>query len=627
MRQKSLVVTVTIFILFTFAAALDAQFKPDAKQAEYLKKHYTKKEYRITMRDGIKLFTSVYSPRGTSKTYPILLRRTPYSVGPYGEDKYPSHRIKSWHHFAAEGFIIVFQDVRGRFMSEGTYLNMRPHIPHKKSKTDVDESTDTYDTIDWLVKNLPGNNGKVGMWGISYPGFYAAMGAIGSHPALKAVSPQAPISDWFIGDDVHHNGALSLSMAFGFFSVFGKPRQGLIKEWPKRFEIPTPDGYDFFLRMGPVKNANEKYLKGKIPFWNKLLEHGAYDEFWQSRNSRPHFKGVRPAVMTVGGFFDAENAFGSLQTYQAIETLSPGANNILVMGPWFHGGWVRSDGSKLGDVKFRSKTGAYYVKYIELPFFNYYLKGKGVLNLPEAKVFETGRNQWQSYSRWPPAHAGARTLYLHKDRSLSFKAPMTGGAHTFTSDPARPVPFTSKTVTEMPRSYMVEDQRFSATRPDVLVYETAPLNEEVTIAGPVTADLYVSTSGSDSDWIVKLIDVYPGKLNKTEAEEVPLGGYQMMLRGDIMRGKFRNSFETPEPMIPGKVTRVRFAMNDLHHTFRKGHKIMVHIQCSWFPLYDRNPQTFTDIYKANEKDFKAAAQKVYFSTQHSSGIILKVLER
>jgi putative CocE/NonD family hydrolase len=615
---------IVLLLIFSLTPAI---YIHGAPEKEYIEKNYTKKEYRIPMRDGVKLFTAVYSPRDTAQSYPILLRRTPYSSGPYGEDKYPVRRTDSWHHLAEEGFIIAFQDVRGRFMSEGTYVNMRPYSPHKKSAADVDESSDTYDTIEWLVKNVPNNNGKVGMWGISYPGFYAAMGTIDSHPALKAVSPQAPISDWFIGDDCHHNGAFSLNMGFTFFSSFGVVREGLFKDWTRGFRIPMPDGYKFFLELGPLKNANKKYLKGKIPFWNKLMEHGTYDEFWKSRNSRPHLKNPKPAVMTVGGWFDLENAFGALQTYRSIEDSAPGAKNIVVLGPWFHGGWVRSDGNKLGDVSFGSKTGEYYIKNLELPFFKYFLKGKGQFDMPEATVFETGSNQWHTYDKWPPADSQAKKLYINENQSLSFNKPANKKTRfdRYISDPAKPVPFTAEITNRVPRSYMVEDQRFASWRPDVLVYESDLLTDDVTIAGPVTTDIYVSTTGSDSDWVVKLIDVYPDKLG--DNDEVPLGGYQMMVRGDIMRGKFRNSFENPEPMVPNKITHIKFSMNDLNHTFRKGHRIMVQIQSSWFPLFDRNPQTFTDIYNADEKDFQMATQKVYFSTKYASGIILKVLAK
>jgi putative CocE/NonD family hydrolase len=592
----------------------------------YLEKHYTKKEYRIPMRDGIKLFTVVYSPKDTTTTYPMLIRRTPYSTGAYGEDKYVKRRTKSWQHLAEEGYIFVFQDVRGRFMSEGEYVNMRPYIPNKKDNKDIDETSDTYDTIEWLVNHIPNHNNKVGLWGISYPGFYASMGAIDAHPALKAVSPQAPISNWFARDDFHHNGAFTLALGFPFFSTFGIPRTELITQWPARFKFPTPDGYQFYLDMGPLKNANKKYLHGKIPFWNQIMAHGTYDEFWKTRNILPHLRNIKPAVMVVGGWFDTENLYGALHTYQAIEQNNPGIVNILVMGPWFHGGWVRSDGSRLGDISFGAKTGEYYIKNIELPFFNYYLKDKGEFNLPEAYVFETGTNKWKTYSHWPPKNINREKLYLGQNHSLSFSSPSNTENlyHQYISDPAKPVPFTPEITTDIPRRYMVEDQRFASTRPDVLVYKSEKLKEDITIAGPITADLFVSTTGTDSDWVVKLIDVLPE--DRPRIKKVVLGGYQILLRGEILRGKFRNSYEKPEPMEPGEITHIKFTMNDVNHTFQKGHRIMVQIQSSWFPLFDRNPQKFVDVYHADESDFQIAMQRVYFSSQYPSGLILNVLE-
>jgi len=593
----------------------------------YLEEHYTKKEYRIPMRDGIKLFTVVYSPKDTTTAYPVLIRRTPYSVGAYGENKYVKRRTKSWHHFVEEGYIIVFQDVRGRFMSEGEYVNMRPYIPNKKDNKDIDETSDTYDTIDWLVKHIPNHNNKAGLWGISYPGFYASMGTIDAHPALKAVSPQAPIANWFARDDFHHNGAFTLALGFPFFPSFGIPRPEPVSRRPDEFKFPMPDGYQFYLDMGPLKNANKKYLHGKIPFWNQIMAHGTYDEFWKTRNILPDLKNIKPAVMVVGGWFDTENLYGALHTYQAIEQNNPGAINILVMGPWYHGGWVRSDGSRLGGISFGSKTGEYYIENIELPFFNYYLKDKGQLNLPEAYVFETGTNQWKTYNRWPPENIKREKLYLGQNHSLSFSPPSNRDIlyHQYISDPAKPVPFTSEITTDIPRSYMVEDQRFASRRPDVPVYKSEKLKKDITIVGPIIADLFVSTTGTDSDWVVKLIDVLPE--DRPKNKKVVLGGYQMLLRGEILRGKFRNSFEKPEPMEPGKITHIKFTLNDVNHTFRKGHRIMVQIQNSWFPLFDRNPQKFVDIYNADESDFQIATQRVYFSSQYPSGLMVNVLEQ
>lgn len=600
-----------------------------SQDTSYLKENYLKREYRIPMRDGVTLFTSVLTPKDDSQPYPILLRRSPYSVGAYGEDNFVYSRFYEWEHLAKEKFIIVFQDVRGRFMSEGEFVNMRPYIADKGSPSDIDESSDTYDTIEWLINNIPNHNGRVGLWGISYPGFYAAMGAIDAHPALRAVSPQAPIADWFVGDDVHHNGAFSLAPLFGFWSVMGVPRPELTTQWPQGFEFPTPDGYQFFLNMGPLVDANKKYFKGEIAFWDEMMEHGAYDEFWQSRSSLPHFRNIAPAVMTVGGWFDAENCFGALQTYQAIEKNNPDAYNVLVMGPWFHGGWVRSDGSFLGDIQFGSKTGEFYVENIELPFFRYYLKDKGELDLPEAFTFVTGSNEWRRREVWPPQNIEAKSLYFHEQGALRFEKPTSPNAYDeYVSDPAKPVPFTAQITTAMPREYMVEDQRFAATRPDVLVYQSEVLDEDVTIVGPITAELYVSTSGTDSDWIVKLIDVYPDDAPDNEPNpcNVRMGGYQMLLRGEIMRGKFRNSLEHPEPMTPNEITKIEFTLNDVYHTFLKGHKIMVQVQSSWFPLFDRNPHKFVDIYHAIEDDFEKATQRVYHSAKFHSRLSVSVIE-
>ncbi|HEY7911526.1 MAG TPA: CocE/NonD family hydrolase [Blastocatellia bacterium] len=593
-----------------------------------VKAHYDKFEHRIPMRDGVKLFTSVYVPKNKSEQYPILLNRTPYSVRPYGAEYKES--IGPSDLIAKEGYIIVYQDVRGRVMSEGEFMDVRPHNPKKSKPTDIDESSDTYDTIDWLVKNIPGNNGRVGMWGISYPGFYAAMGMIDAHPALLAVSPQAPIADWFIGDDFHHNGAFFLPHAFNFYNVFGRPRPAPTQEFPPGITHGTPDGYKFFLEMGPLAMANEKFFKGQIAFWNQMMAHPNYDEFWQARNTRPHLRNIKPAVMTVGGWYDAEDLFGALETYKATERQSPGAYNILVMGPWFHGGWARSNGDRLGDARFKSNTSLFYRENIELPFFNHYLKGKGSLALPEAYVFETGSNRWRTYSEWPPKQARAENLYLGAEGRLAFSAPAATAPafDEYVSDPAKPVPFIEEIAIGMTREYMVDDQRFASRRQDVLTYQTEVLNEDVTLAGPITASLFVSTSGTDSDFIVKIIDVYPDDApveKQGEEEGENLGGYQMLVRGEPFRARFRKSFSRPEPMRPNQVEKVEFILPDVNHTFLKGHRIMVQIQSTWFPLVDRNPQKFVDIRRANPADFQRAVQRVHRSSANPSHIKLTVL--
>jgi uncharacterized protein len=589
-----------------------------AQGLEYVKSHYTKHEFKIPMRDGVRLFTSVYVPKDDTKPYPILLNRTPYSVRPYGVDQSKSDLGPNGT-FGTSGYIFAYQDVRGRWMSEGVFVNMRP-IKADVENDAVDESTDTYDTIDWLVKNIPNNNGKVGQSGISYPGFYTACGLVNSHPALKAASPQAPVLDWFVGDDFHHNGALFLPHAFNFLANFGHPRPYPTTKNSTPFEHGTPDGYDFFLKLGPLPNADARYYKGDVPFWDEMMQHGTYDAYWKARNLRPHLKNVKPAVLTVGGWFDAENLFGALECYRNIEANSPGINNTLVMGPWYHGQWGgRYDtGDHLGHVKFDAKTSDFYRESIEFPFFEHHLKGAPDPKLPEAFVFQTGSNQWKRLDSWPPKAARPRSLVLLPEGKLAIdgKAELDNdGFDEYVSDPSKPVPSNPNIAIGMTREYMVDDQRFAARRPDVLVYQTEPLETEMTLAGPVMPELKVSTTGTDSDWIVKLIDVYPDDYPDIDPgpNAIKMGGYQQLVRGDVMRGKFRDSYETPRPFEPGKPTTVKMKMNDIYHTFRPGHRIMIQIQSSWFPLVDRNPQTFVDIYQAKPADFHKATQRVYRS--------------
>ena len=605
---------------------------PEAERLESFQARYTKYEHLIPMRDGVKLFTAVYVPKDVSQAWPILLQRTPYSVAPYGADNY-SQRPADLEKFTKEGFIFAFQDVRGRIRSEGTFVNARPYNPSKQGPTDVDESSDAWDTIDWLVKNVPGNNGRVGTWGISYPGFYAAMASIDAHPALKAASPQAPIADWFIGDDWRHNGALFLAHAFDFFLSFGQPwnEPGRVPPLPTmRFNRGTPDGYDFFLRLGPLRNIDPALFGTQAGFWRELLEHDRYDAYWKARDVRPHLRSVRPALLTVGGWFDAEDLLGPLAVYRAAEAQSPAATNTLVMGPWSHGGWMGA-GDGLGDVVFAAKTGEFFRDEIMLPFFVQHLKQKGDAKLPEAYVFETGRNQWRRHDQWPPRAAVARTLHFGPGGRLGFEPAAGAGDGAafdeYVSDPARPVPFTGEVTPRMTYNYMTSDQRFASSRPDVLVYETDPLDADVTVVGPIECTLHVSTSGTDSDFVVKLIDVYPGGFPDPEPNPtgVRMGGYHQLVRGEPFRGRFRNGFEKPEPFEPGRVAKLAFAMPDVYHTFRRGHRIMVHVQSSWFPLVDRNPQRFVPIHQATEADFQKATQRVYRSGEHPSGIRVRVL--
>ncbi len=597
-----------------------------------VKEHYVKSEHRIPMRDGVKLYTVVYSPKDASQKYPILMSRTPYSAGPYGANAYrPSPGPSAA--FAQEGYIFVHQDVRGTFMSEGEFEDVRPHNPNKKSNKAIDESSDTYDTIEWLIKNVPNNSGRVGVWGISYPGFYTATALMDAHPALKAASPQAPIADWFVGDDDHHNGAFFLFDAFNFNTFFGMPRPEPTANQFKSFDYGTPDAYKFFLELGPVANAQKKYFKGRNKYWNDVIAHGTYDQFWQARNVLPHMKNVTPAVLVVGGWFDAEDLYGPLKIYEAIERNNPGVKNMLVMGPWSHGQWARGNGDSLGAIRFDSNTSAWYREKLELPFFNFYLKDKGDWKSPEATIFRTGANEWKTFDQWPPKDLQTRSLYFHGGGRLSFDAPTNaegpeGLFDEYVSDPNKPVPYTNAITNSRGAGYMIEDQRFAARRPDVLTFETDVLGQDLTLAGPGAADLFVSTTGSDADFIVKLIDVYPDNApnNAPPGMNATMGGFQMLVRAEVMRGKFRKSLSNPEPFTPGKPDEVKIALNDVHHTFKSGHKIMVQVQSSWFPLVDRNPQKFVDIYHATEADFQKATHRVYRSSRMSSHLKVGVLK-
>ena len=610
-------------VLLSIAPA-QAQKKEKDTTAAFVKDHYTHSAHKIPMRDGAHLYTIVYSPKDTSQKYPFIMTRTPYGIHPYEEDKYRS-TLGPNKLFVKEGYIFVYQDVRGRYMSEGTYANMRPQLPKPGGPKDIDESTDTYDTIDWLVKNVPNNSGKVGLFGISYPGFYTSAGMINAHPALKAASPQAPIADWFF-DDFFHHGTFFLAHAFPFFSRFGDPRPSPTTDRVEPPKWGTLDGYRFFRDIGPLKNVNPRYYKDKITFWNEMMEHPTYDKFWQDRNLLPHLKKVAPAVMTVGGWFDAEDLYGTFRTYQAIEKQNPGIFNVMVVGPWAHGAWSRDDATSLGHINFGSNTADFFQKNIELPFFNHYLKGKSEHNLPEAYVFETGVNQWRKYDAWPPRNVKTETFYLSAKGKLSTEAPADkDGFDSFISDPHKPVPITERIAFGMPQPYMTDDMRFASARPDVLTYQTGILNRDVTLAGPIQAEIYVATSGTDSDWIVKVIDVFPEGTSVAASGKV-MSGYQMHVRSEMIRGRYRNSFEKPEPFVPNQPAKITLPLQDVLHTFKKGHRVMVQVHSTWFPLIDRNPQKYVpNIFFANEDDFTVATQRVYRSPERASQIRVGVL--
>ena len=614
---------------------IPGELHTDEEITRALREHYTKHEFRIAMRDGVRLFTHVYVPKDRSQTYPILLMRTPYGIGPYGVDNYPSTREPRWIRtfspapsLISHGMIFAFQDVRGKMMSEGAFTDVTPYLPSKRSKSDVDQSSDAYDTIDWLVKNVPGNNGKLGIWGNSYPGFYATQAAIDAHPALKAVSPQMPVTEWFLGDDFHHNGALFLADAFLFYANFGKARPKPTAKGRWDFEHDTGDIYDYFLHLGPLFDADTRVVGESLPFWKACVEHQSRDEYWKARDPRPHLRNIRPAVMTVGGLYDAEDLFGALETYRAIEKRSPATTSTLVLGPWKHGGQYRSDGDGLGDLSFGAKTSRYYQDHILAPFFLQHLKGIKSEAPAEAWVFETGSNEWHRYGTWPPA-VKQTTFYFSAQGRLSNESgketPLA--MDSYVSDPSKPVPYRERLSAQREPEYMVEDQRFASRRPDVLVYDAPPLESDTTVAGPIEVDLWVATTGSDADFVVKLIDVFPENAADPEPNPrgVRMGGYQALVRGEVMRSRFRNSFEQPEPMTPNQPTRVRFKLPDVNHTFRVGHHIMVQVQSSWFPLVDRNPQKFVDIYRANPSDFQVATHKLYRGGDKRSSITLPLL--
>lgn len=616
------------------------QNPPAAATADFSKSHYTKYEYRIPMRDGVHLFTAVYVPKtsafpGNPGPYPFLMQRTPYNVGPYGEDRYPTQLGPS-DEFVKSGYIFVYQDVRGRWMSEGTFVEMRPHIDVKNSPEDVDDASDTYDTIEFLLKHVENNNGKVGIWGISYPGFFTSASIIDSHPALVAASPQAPMTDLFQGDDGYHGGAFMLAANFGFYSSFMPQKNPVAEEPAARFKFPTPDRYKFYLQAGNIANLDAQYLKGSNRLFTDQFRHDTYDDYWKARDLSQHMKNVHCAVLVVGGWFDAEDLSGPYRTFYAINKFNPNTPTTLVEGPWVHGGWSRPDGSHLGDVQFNANTAAYFRTDIQFPFFEHYLKGTGKTPA-RVIVFETGTNVWRRYDTWPPKSAAPRTLYFRAGGELSFDPPTESQSEDkYISDPDHPVPFVGYTTDTVPQRYMVDDQRFASYRPDVLVYQTEPLDEDITIAGPITPRLKVASSGTDSDFDVKLIDVYPedapdpnpalaGNKRILDASPLHMGGYQQLLRGEPFRAKFRNSWEKPEPLTPGKMTSIDFPMPDVMHTFRKGHRIMVQVQSSWFPLTDRNPQMFTDIPFAPPEDFKPATEEVFHQKDAASGVEVLVL--
>jgi uncharacterized protein len=622
-------------LLFSIGC-LTARSQGTAQDSAWIRENYVKLETYVPMRDGVKLFTSIYLPKDGTQKHPILMTRTPYSCAPYGADNWPNFSTGYRRYYLREGYILVTQDVRGRWMSEGQFVDVRPFNKDKKSSTDSDEASDTYDAIDWLVKNLPNNNGRVGIFGVSYPGFYSTMAAASGHPALKAVSPQAPVTDWFMGDDFHHNGAFFQMDGWAFYSSFGKPRPAPTTVGPSDFTYYTHDNYKWYLETGAIKNIL-KLAGDSIAFWKDLYDHPNRDAWWQARNARVALYDIKPAMLVVGGLFDAEDCFGAWHVYKALKEQSPATNSHIVMGPWYHGEWGSNDGTHLGNVQFGSNTSWWYQNNIEIPFFNYYLKGEGPEpKLPAATVFFSGANEWRQFDQWPPKQSQDQSIYLQSDTALSWTAPTkTNEFSEYISDPAHPVPYTDAVHFNRTREYMTDDQRFASRRTDVLTFQTPVLQEDLTLAGPVVADLLVSLSSTDADFIVKVIDVFPDDFSYTpeaplrgrghdNSPTYPMGGYQMLVHAEVMRGRFRQSFEHPVPFKPGKIEEVKWAVPDVAHTFKKGHRLMIQIQSSWFPLVDRNPQKFVDIYTADDSDYQKETIRVWHDRDHPSKIILPV---
>jgi hypothetical protein len=608
------------------ALSLTAVRGQQAEAPYVLKDHYQKQEVMIPMRDGVRLFTVIYSPRDTSKRYPFLVTRDAYGVQPYGPDNY-RRWAGAYLDFSKEGFIFVYQDVRGRWKSEGEF---KDHDPYVSGSSRPNSSTDMYDTVEWLLANVANHNGRVSQRGVSWTGWEASMGMIDAHPAIRLSSPQAPPQDQFLGDDYHSGGAFQLAYAFDWMAENARVRPTPTESAPPPFDYGTPDGYRFFLDLGAAANAR-KYFGDSVPTYDEFMAHGTYDEYWRARNVPQHLSEVKHPVLIVGGWFDAEDFAGVFHLFHGLERRSRGNDTHVVVGPWDHGGWARSPGDSYGPIPFGSKTGEYFRREVELPFFRRHLKDVGAIELPKALMFETGGNRWHRCGEWPPRTAAPRPLYLAAGGAASFARPTASSTSPpfdeYVSDPGKPVPYTAEITPREGRRWVVEDQRFVATRPDVLVYETEPLAEDLTIAGPVPVTLFASTTGTDSDWVVKLIDVYPPSAKDPEPNPtgVRMGDYQMLLVGEILRGKFRNSFSKPEPMVPGRVTPLAFPLPDRYHTFLKGHRIMVQVQSSWFPMFDRNPQTYVDIYHAKRSDYRRATQRVYHGGAVPSHLSLPVV--
>jgi putative CocE/NonD family hydrolase len=617
------IVTILLALPAFLLGPIDAAAQQQKEPPDF-SKIFDKTEVMIAVRDGSKLHTEIYVPKNISEPLPILFSRTPYGISaPNGGF---SSELFRYTDMMPDGYIFVFQDIRGRYGSEGKFEMLRP-IHDPSDAKGVDESTDTYDSIDWLVKNVPHNNGRVGMDGTSYDGFLVTMGLIHPHPALKAVSEQACMGDTFLGDDFFHNGAFRLSYGFEYTALLETSKENY------SFPFDRFDVYDFFLRLGPLSNANAEYFHGANKTWNNFIAHNSYDEFWKRHAVGYGLKETTVPNLNVAGWWDQEDFYGPVATYENLEKADKKNLNYLVAGPWNHGGWGHGEGNSLGGIAFGSDTSTYFRQKIEAPWFAYWLKDKGSLPVKEATVFQSGTDTWTSFDSWPPREAQHRNLYFHEDGKLSFEPPKTDSAEAFDSyisDPAHPVPYRNRPIDmTYPRdhpgswyTWLVQDQRFVDERPDVLTWQTDELKDDVTLAGQVTAKLFASTTGSDSDWIVKLIDVYPQK----NAQDWKLSGYELMISDEIFRGRFRKSFEKPEPLVPGEVESFTIDLHTQNHVFKKGHRIMVQVQSTWFPVYDRNPQKFVpNIFEAKEADYQKATQHIYRSKGFPSSVEVSIL--
>ena len=602
-------------VFFLFAHSLPAASLQDAVVT------FENHSVMIRMRDGVRLNTEIYAPVQASEALPLILLRTPYGI----EGRFDRNRRSYLKELVDDGYIFVYQDIRGRYKSDGRFVMLRP-VRDKTDPKAVDEASDTYDTIEWLLKNVPNNNGRAGIMGISYGGWLAAMAIIDPHPALKAASPQAPPADMYIGDDFHHNGAFRLSYGFEYVVRMESSKT------QSYFDFDRYDTYEWYLNLGPLSNATEKLMLGRLPTWQDFVDHPNYDDFWQRQSFKPKFDKLTVPTLNVAGWWDQEDFYGPLQIYKLLEEKDPDEINYFVAGPWNHGGW-REEGRTLGDIDFGSATGLYFREKVQAPFFAYFLKDKGSGDFAEAHTFRSGENAWVSYENWPPKrNVMMRNLYFRANGSLSFDQPQKDAEEQFdsyVSDPANPVPYRKRPIepTYYPKGsgwkvWQVEDQRFVHHRPDVLSWETETLQEDVVVSGDIAAHLFASTSGSDSDWIVKLIDVFPEDF----PDDYKMGGYQLMVAGDVLRARYRNSFENPEPVEPDKIEEYAIDLRGHDHAFKKGHKIMVQVQSTWFPVIDRNPQNYVaNIFKACAADFQLATQRVFRSKSRPSHIRLPVI--